>query len=186
MKVECCHLVSANLSLLRETLVAKGSCCCCVEMHEICKFNPLPGPPLINWLVVPLVGPQPPSGVCDISKSGLDMEVMGKGAAKHSCLPKVWKWWDEKSLEEGGGGKEGGMFGAGLLYVAYGSDAYGFGSLLFLALVLVLPGLLREWGLYNGVLIASLPPFLPCWWAVWWPPSLSVNDLTEYSELPCV
>ena len=106
MKVECCHLVSANLSLLRETLVAKGSCCCCVEMHEICKFNPVPGPPLINWLVV-LVGPQPPSGVCDISKSGLDMEVMGKGAAKHSCLPNVWKWWDEKSLEEGGGGKEG-------------------------------------------------------------------------------
>ena len=78
------------------------------------------------------------------------------------------------------------MFGAGLLYVAYGSDAYGLGSLLFLALVLVLPGLLREWGLYNGVLIASLPPFLPCWWAVWWPPSLSVNDLTESSELPCV
>ena len=76
------------------------------------------------------------------------------------------------------------MFGAGLLYVAYGNDAYGFGSLLFLALVLVLPGLLREWGLYNGVLIASLPPFLPCCWAVWWPPSLSVNDLTEYSELP--
>ena len=59
-------------------------------MHEICKFNPLPGPPLINWLVV-LVGPQLPSGVCDISKSGLDMEVMGKGAAKHSCLPNVWK-----------------------------------------------------------------------------------------------
>ena len=76
MKVEWCHLVSANLSLLRETLVAKGSCCCCVEMHEICKFNPVPGPPLINWLVV-LVGPQLPSGVCDISKSGLDMEVMG-------------------------------------------------------------------------------------------------------------
>ena len=185
MKVEWCHLVSANLSLLRETLVAKGSCCCCVEMHEICKFNPFPGPPLINWLVV-LVGPQLPSGVCDISKSGLDMEVMGKGAAKHSCLPNVWKWWDEKSLLEGGGGKEGGMFGAGLLYVAYGNDAYGFGSLLFLALVLVLPGLLREWGLYNGVLIASLPPFLPWCWAVWWPPSLSVNDLTEYSELPCV
>ena len=29
------HLVSANLSLLRETLVASGACCCWVDMHEI-------------------------------------------------------------------------------------------------------------------------------------------------------
>ena len=29
------HLVSANLSLLSETLVARGACCCWVDMQEI-------------------------------------------------------------------------------------------------------------------------------------------------------
>ena len=83
------NLVSANLSLLTETLVARGACCCWVEMQEICRFKPVGV--AFSWVV--LVGPrhppsqplpEPPTMVWDISRSGLDIELMGQGAAKHS------------------------------------------------------------------------------------------------------
>ena len=53
------NLVSANLSLLTETLVARGACCCWVEMQEICRFKPVGV--AFSWVVLLDPGTPPPN-----------------------------------------------------------------------------------------------------------------------------